>query len=133
MPLMTVEPPPSRLSTVAGSLGAILIILSAPAHSLMGWPEIQSQLTRVNASADLVLGLQVGWHFGGAAMVALGLIVLHLFYSRARRPDASMVPAWTVAGLYLLFGGAALVVSGWDPFFLVFIVPGALVLVGVFT
>lgn len=126
-------PAPSRLSTVTGSLGAILIILSAPAHSLMGWPEIQSELARVNASADLVLGLQVGWHFGGAAMAALGLIVLHLFYSRARGIDASRVPACTVAGLYLLFGAAALVVSGLDPFFLVFIGPGALVLVGVLT
>ncbi len=124
---------PTRLSTIAGSLGAVLIILSAPAHSLIGWPEIQSELARVNASADLVLGLQVGWHFGGAAMVGLGLIVLHLFYQRARGSAASRVPASTVAALYLLFGLAALVVSGLDPFFLVFIVPGALVLVGVLT
>lgn len=65
------------------------MLLSAPAHSLGGWP----------------------------ALRARGLI-------------ATAVPAWTVAGSYLLFGAAALVVSGFDPFFFVFLVPGALVLVG---
>ncbi len=123
---------PPRLSTIAGSLGALLIMLSAPVHSLVGWPELQSQLARLNAPAELVQGLQIGWHFAGAAMVAFGLIVLHAFQSRARGTNAP-VPSWTVAALYLLFGGIALVVSGFDPFFLVFIVPGALVLVGVLT
>lgn len=115
-------------STVAGSLGAILIILSAPMHSLVGWPELRSQLVGVTAPADLLLGLQIGWHFGGAAMVALGFIALHVFYRRARGETASLVPAWTVAGLYVLFGGTALVVTGLDPFFAVFIMPGALIL-----
>lgn len=96
----------------------------------MGWPALQSRLARVHAPTDLVLGLQIGWHFAGAAMVALGVIVLHAFQNRG---TTATVPAWTVAALYLLFGGAALAVSGFDPFFLVFIVPGALVLLGALT
>ena len=83
---------------------------------------------RQRASQLVQFGLGVAEELLGG-----GLIVLHLFYSRARGIDASRVPACTVAGLYLLFGAAALVVSGLDPFFLVFIGPGALVLVGVLT
>ena len=124
---------PSRLSTIAGVLGALLMLVSAPAHSLGGWPELQSQLTRVNASADLVLALQIGWHFAGIAMAAFGLLLLHHVISRARGAAGSDVPAWTIGGLYVLFGVTALVVSGFDPFFLVFIVPGGLVLLGVLT
>ncbi|MGE3511320.1 MAG: hypothetical protein AB7N65_20815 [Vicinamibacterales bacterium] len=122
---------PSRLSTIAGVLGALLMLLSAPVHSLSGWPELQSALTSSNASADLVLALRIGWHFAGAAMAGFGLILLHLFLSRARGTDGTVVPAWMIGGLYVLFGVTALVVSGFDPFFLVFIVPGGLVLVGV--
>ncbi len=44
------------------------MILSAPAHSLGGWPALRAELTRVDAPADLVLGLQIGWHFAGAAI-----------------------------------------------------------------
>jgi hypothetical protein len=117
---------PSRLSTYAGSAAAVMMLLSAPAHSLMGWPVMQAQLAQVNAPADLQLGLQVGWHFGGAAMIAFALIVLHTLRGRSRGTVTSVTPLRVIAALYLIFGAAALAISG-DPFFLVFIVPGTLV------
>lgn len=122
---------PSRRSTVAGVLGALLVLLSAPTHSLGGWPELQSQLAAIGASADLVQALRIGWHFAGAAMAGFGLVLLHLFLSRARGAQHTLMPAWTIGGLYVLFGVSALVVSGFDPFFLVFIVPGGLIVLGV--
>lgn len=122
---------PSRLSTIAGVLGALLILLSAPAHSLGGWPELEAQLAGVNAPADLVRALQIGWHFAGVAMAAFGLILLVLFRSRAQGTAGTVIPAWTIGGLYLLFGITAFAASGFDPFFFVFIVPGGLVLIGV--
>lgn len=117
---------PSRLSTYAGYTGAVLMLLSAPAHSLLGWPALQAQLAAVNAPADLQRGLQIGWHFSGVAMIAFALIVLHAVRGRSRGTIASATPLRIIAALYLIFGAAALAVSG-DPFFLVFIVPGALV------
>jgi hypothetical protein len=124
------NPPASRMSTIAGSLAAVLMLLSAPAHSLLGWPELRAELGRTGAPADLVRALQIGWHFGGLAMAAFGAITLHVFRSPVRDGLPSTGPAWVVAALYLGFGAAALLLTGFDPFFLVFIVPGALVLLG---
>lgn len=64
-------------------------------------------------------------------MATFGLILLRVFVSRARGGVGSMLPAWTIVGLYVVFGVGALVASGFDPFFLVFIIPGGLVLIGV--
>lgn len=122
---------PSRLSTIAGVLGGLFMLLSAPAHSLGGWSELQAELVGIHASPDLVLALRIGWHFAGLAMAGFGLILLHHFVSRARGGVGTVVPVWTIGGLYLLFGVSALAASGFDPFFLVFIVPGGLVLIGV--
>jgi hypothetical protein len=124
------KPPASRLSTIAGSLAGVFMLLSAPAHSLLGWPELRAELGRTTAPADLVRALQIGWHFGGLAMAAFGAIILHVFRSRARGIHGFAGPAWVVAILYLGFGAAALVLTAFDPFFLVFVVPGALVLLG---
>lgn len=124
------EPPASRVATIAGSLGGVLMLLSAPAHSLLGWPELRAGLGRTSVPPDLVRALQIGWHFGGLAMAAFGAITLHVFRSRARGSRTSAAPGWIVAVLYLGFGAAALLVTGFDPFFLVFVVPGALVLLG---
>jgi hypothetical protein len=117
-----------RPSAILGSIGSVMLILSAPAHSLLGWPQLREQLARVNAPGDLVTGLEIGWHFAGVAMVALGLIALRVFTLRGRGVAASLFPAVLVATTYLLFGAWALVVSGFDLFFLVFVVPGALLL-----
>lgn len=116
----------SRLSTYAGWAGAVLMLLSAPAHSLMGWPVLQAQLAAVNAPPDLQRGLQIGWHFSGVAMIAFALIVMHSVRGRASGTITTAMPLRIIAALYLIFGAAALAVSG-DPFFMVFIVPGALV------
>lgn len=134
--MLTTTDLPARatpLSTAAGLIGAACMVLSAPAHSLLGWPELAAQLARTNAPADLVAGLAIGWHFGGAAMVAFGVVAGHVFLRRMRREPGSVLPAWTVAVLYLGFGLAALVASGFDPFFAVFIVPGLLVALGLLT
>jgi hypothetical protein len=122
---------PSRLSTIAGVLGALIMLLSAPAHSLGGWPQLQAELASIDAPGELVLGLQIGWHFAGVAMAGFGVILLHHFVSRARGADGTVLPVWTIGGLYALFGVTAFVAGGFDPFFLVFIVPGGLVLLGV--
>ena len=113
----------NRARSILGIVAGVLMIASAAAHSLLGWPQLRARLAQSRVPDDLALGLGAGWHFGGAAMVAFACIVLWVFFRRLRGAPAPLVPPAIIAALYLAFGAGALAVSG-DPFFMVFIVPG---------
>jgi hypothetical protein len=115
-----------RAREILGIIAALMLILSSAAHSLLGWPALRSELAAAEVPGDLMLGLKIGWQFGGVAMLTLGVILLVLFARRLRGGTASVVPARVVALAYLAFGAWALAASRGDPFFLVFIVPGLL-------
>jgi hypothetical protein len=114
----------TKVRDLCGIIAGVVLILSSGAHSLMGWPAMRQQLADAGASADLQTGLKAGWQFGGAAMLAFGVIVLSIFIARPG-PRASRAPAAAIAALYMLFGVWALAMSG-NPFFFIFIVPGSL-------
>jgi len=121
----------ARGRAVLGLVAGGMLILSSAAHSLLGWPALRGQLAAVPVPADLLLGLQIGWQFGGVAMLAFGIVVVALFAKRFRGEDASTGPAAVVAVAYLAFGCWALVASRFEPFLLVFIVPGILLALAV--
>lgn len=114
----------SKSRRLIGIVIGVLIVLSAVAHSALGGATLRAALVAAGVPDDLLRGVLVGWHFGGAAMLAFGAIVLHTF-ARPAKAGVSLVPVRIIATAYLLFGVAALVVSDFDPFFLVFIAPGA--------
>jgi hypothetical protein len=116
----------SQTRKVIGIVVGVLLVLSAGAHSFLGGAAIRSELLAANVPADLLRGATIGWQFGGVAMLAFGGIVLHTFVRRREAAPVSLVPARIVAATYLLFGAGALVLTGFDPFFLVFVVPGLL-------
>ena len=116
------------IRTVLGVVAGLVLVGSSAMHSLLGWPQLGAQLARTNAPPELVRGLAIGWHFAGASMLAFGVLVLWTFSARRRGRAVSRVPALVVALLYLLFGVGALAASGMEPFFLIFVVPGLMVL-----
>jgi hypothetical protein len=121
---MRLESRPMRpiLALIAGAL----MLLSSLMHGLLGWPVMRGELAKVGASAELVGLLAAGWLLGSAAMVAFGAIVI-VAALRLRRGDRSGVFALrAIAACYLLFGTAAFVAQGFEPFFLNFVVIGAL-------
>ena len=115
----------NRFSVVLGIPAGALMIGSSAAHSFLGWPQLRESLTRAQTPPDLITGLAVAWHFGGAAMLVFGAIVTWLFVDVLKRRPVSFVPAWLIAFLYVLFGCGALLITG-NTFFVVFIVPGVL-------
>ena len=112
------------MSRVLGIIAGVVLILSSAAHSLMGWKALGAQLVQAKAPADLIRGLRIGWHFGGACMLTFGIIVLMIFIRRL-----PSLPAFAISVLYVVFGAWALAVSDFNPFFAIFIVPGAMLLV----
>ena len=118
----------TRTRAGLGLAAGALLMLSAAAHSLMGWPELTRELGKLAPSADLARALAVGWHFGGVAMLGFGAIVVDSFVRALRGRDVDWRPARIVGLAYLAFGAGALVATGGRPFFLVFVVPGLLIL-----
>ena len=104
-----------------------MLVLSSAAHALLGWPSLRGELVAAHTPDELIRGLSLGWHFGGAAMLALGITVLVIFGGRLRGATTALWPAAVVAILYVAFGAYALVASQFELFFLlVFVVPGLL-------
>jgi hypothetical protein len=114
------------VKTALGILTGVVLILSAGAHTFMGWEALRGELAKTNAPADLVSGLRIGWIWGGVVMLTLGVLTIATFITRLRGGGVSFLAARLTAATYLGFGLWALADSGGDPFFLVFVVPGAL-------
>ncbi|HET7433602.1 MAG TPA: hypothetical protein VFN10_02695 [Thermoanaerobaculia bacterium] len=114
----------SRGQAILGIVAGVALLLSACAHSLMGWPSVRAKLDAVHASAELIQMFAVGWHFGGVAMVAFGLIAIYLFAKCLRGERPSLVPVTIIAAAYIAFGAWGLFTSRFDLFFLIFLIPG---------
>ena len=113
---------------VLGYLVGTVMLLSAGAHSLLGWPNLSAELAKNHVPADLVRGLAIGWHFGGFCILAFAAIVILQFTDVLRSRPVSLRPALLIGIAYLVFGGWALVFSGMNPFFLIFIIPGLMLI-----
>jgi len=115
---------------VLGLIGGVLILVTSAAHSLLGWPELRRALTAADTPADLIVALSIGWHFAGLAMLVFGALAILLFADALRGRPVSLRPVVLIAIAYLVFGTWSLTVSSLDPFFLAFLGPGILLLVG---
>jgi len=113
-----------------GLIAGLMILASSAAHSLLGWPRLRHALTEADTPADLIVGLSIGWHFAGLAMLIFGALAILLFADALRGRPVSLRPVLLIGIAYLVFGTWSLTVSNLDPFFLAFLVPGVLLLVG---
>jgi hypothetical protein len=113
-----------------GLIGGIIMLGTSAAHSLFGWPQLRRALTDADTPTDLIVALSIGWHFAGLAMLVFGALTILLFADALRVRPVSLRPVLLIAIAYLVFGTWSLTVSSLDPFFLAFLVPGILLLVG---
>ena len=115
-----------KFKSILGLVAGVILLLSAFAHALLGWKAMSEQLAQTNAPPDLVRGLQVGWVFGGVIMLVFGILCIATFLKRFRgQPVSTFAPA-LISIAYLAFGAWAMVTTGGDPFFMIFIVPAVL-------
>jgi hypothetical protein len=116
-----------RWRIVVGLIATAILILSSGLHSILGWKALGAQLAAANVPWDLVVGLRLGWLFGGVAMLTFGIITASIFIQRLRGVNVSLFPVMVLGVVYVAFGAWALTLTG-DPFFAIFIVPGVLLL-----
>ena len=84
------------------------------------------QLAAAGAPAALPQGLRVGWLFGSVSMVVFGAAAMHAAATDGGRGLGGFAIG-VIAVAYTAFGAWAYAGSG-DPFFAVFMGPGALLL-----
>ena len=119
----------TKLRSILGLIAGTLMILSAGMHSFLGWKALSAELAKAQVPAELTAALAAGWTFGGAAMLAFGCIVIALFVRRLKGEAVALWPAIVIGTTYVAFGAWALAANNFDPFFLVFVIPGTLLLV----
>jgi hypothetical protein len=112
---------------ILGYVAVGVMILSGLVHSFVGWPAFTKVMRETNTPPDVVRGLAVPWHFTGAAMVTFGILAALLL--RAPQSSVRSLGLLIIAAAYLVFGAAGLLLLKLDPTFLMFIVPGALLIV----
>lgn len=116
-----------RLRAIFGGVAGAGLGLSAFAHGLGGWPALRPALDAAGVAADVSAALAVGWQFGSAAMAAFAAIVLWTSARLWRGAGVDRVPARVVGLAYGGFGLVAFVARGFEPFFLMFVAVGGLV------
>lgn len=105
-----------------------MLILSSGAHSFLGGKQMATDLANAGTPPALAQGLMVAWQFGGAAMLGFGLVALLLLRDRHRGRPGSLLPVLFLGIIYFAFGLWALFSTGFNPFYMVFLVPGALLI-----
>lgn len=107
--------------------GAFLVACSA-AHSILGWKGMRAALVQTSIPLDLLRGLAIGWHFGGGAMLVMGLIVVSTFFEQGKGRSTSLRPVGMIAVFYFVYGMGAWWIGDRNPFFLIIFVLPALAL-----
>ena len=119
---------PGRSRLAVGFLAGALLVASGLMHSLLGWREMRAAFSPTGAPPDLVAGLAVPWHFAGLSMVTFGVLVIAGFMGAARRREGSLRTPRIIALAYVAFAIGGAIFIKLDPTFLLFLVPGAMVL-----
>ena len=118
----------SRARCLLGLLGGVLLTLSSVAHSVAGWPAQRDVLTAARIPPEWIFNLSAGWHFGGALMLACGIITLFTFVQAWRGRAASLWPVAIFGAAFLAFGVWAWIAGG-SAGFAVFVTLGLLLTV----
>jgi hypothetical protein len=107
-------------------VSGILLLATAAAHGLLGWPAVRGELDAVHPPDDIVRAISIGWLYGSAAMAAFGVLALGAWRAArtGRMPVAGV--AGTISALYVGFGGWALVRTSGGAHFIAFVALGLL-------
>ena len=122
----TTSTPPGRVRLAVGFAAAALQVLSGVVHSIVGWPAMTKAFASTNAPTALVQGLAVPWQFAGLSMVTFGVIVAMTLWRATQRAEESLATVMVIGAVYVVFGLVGLALTGADATFLMFLVPGVM-------
>ncbi len=117
----------NRILLYISLVGGVVLTLFALAHST-GWSaQFAGPVQASGLASDVVAGLQVGWYFGSFCMAGFGLVACGLARRGIQEKGVDRVSAGLIGATLVVFGLWAMVFREFNPFFFVFIVPGAMI------
>lgn len=116
----------ARIASITLGITGLLVALGAYGHGFVGRLDIDAELAKHAIADDTRTMLYVVWFFVSGAMLLFGVACMWAAArSLRRRTDTLGVPL-AVGAMYLIVGLGGFVYRSGDPFMLVFVALGAL-------
>jgi hypothetical protein len=117
------------LATVAYWLTAITITLGAIGHGFLGVKPVRDALATVTLPADIMRVLWIVWYWVSGTMVVFGVLLFWAWPALKAGSSSRSAPPIIIGVLYVIAGAVCYTYTGRDPFWLLFLVQGILLLV----
>lgn len=109
-------------------LAAITITLGAYGHGFQGVKPVRAAIAASTLAPDIVRVIWIVWYFVSGCMVAFGALLFWAWPALEAGPSSRSVAALMVGAFYALTGIASYLYSGGDPFWLLFLALGVIVI-----
>jgi hypothetical protein len=116
------------LASAAYWLAAITISLGAYGHGFQGVKPVRAAIAASALAPDIVRVLWMVWYFVSGCMVAFGALLFWAWPALEAGPSSRSGAALIVGAFYGLTGISCYLYSGGDPFWLLFLVQGGIVI-----
>jgi hypothetical protein len=109
-------------------LVGVLIGLGGLGHSFMGRLAVDAELGKFPIAPDVATMLYVVWYFVGGCMVLFGFTIVWAWYRQGLGEVSLLLVTALIGILYLAVGVGGFFYRRHDPFMLMFVLEGAVVL-----
>jgi hypothetical protein len=109
-------------------LAAITITLGAYGHGFVGVKPVRAAIEASTLAPEIVRVLWIVWYFVSGCMLVFGAILFWAWPRLAAGPGGRAVAAWIIGVLYAVTGVASYLYSGGDPFWLLFVAQGVILI-----
>ena len=116
------------LATVLYWLAAITIALGAFGHGLLGIKPVEAAVAASTLPADIVAVIWIVWYFVSGAMIVCGAMLMWAWPAVRAGSTTRSGAAFIIGVFYTVTGVACYLYSGREPFWLLFLFQGAIVI-----
>ena len=116
------------IATVLYWLAAITITLGAFGHGFLGIKPVEAAVAASSLSADIVSVIWIVWYYVSGSMVVCGAMLFWAWPSIKIGSSGRSGAAWIVGAFYTVTGIASYLYSGREPFWLLFLFQGVIVI-----
>jgi hypothetical protein len=117
-----------RIAAALYWIAAITIALGAYGHGFVGVKPTRAAIEASSLDSHTVHVIWIVWYFVSGAMLAFGMLLFWAWPGFKPGAVSRAAAAWVIGALYLITGIAAYLYSGGEPFWLLFLVQGVMVL-----
>ena len=116
------------VATVLYWLAAVTIALGAFGHGFLGIKPVEAAVAVSTLPADIVGVIWIVWYFVSGTMLVCGAILFWAWPAIKSGSTARSGAAFIIGGFYAVTGIACYLYSGREPFWLLFLFQGAIVI-----